>query len=147
MTPVHPLDEAATARAVIDADGTLLQWSEGARRLPGHAPEEVEGRPASGLLADRADLPGEPTGIRWNCTVALRHRDGHTLPVWLPAHRRQSPDGDPSVGWWSHRWNPGTPPAGRSANVSASWMSRSPRCRCSPRAPWRSTTSGCACSP
>ncbi|MFC5198384.1 SpoIIE family protein phosphatase [Streptomyces kaempferi] len=98
MPPVHPLDEAATARAVIDADGTLLRWSEGARRLLGHAPEDVEGRPASGLLADRADLPGEPPGSRWNGTVALRHRDGHALPVWLLAHRRQSPDGGP-VSW------------------------------------------------
>ncbi|MEU1529051.1 PAS domain-containing protein [Streptomyces fagopyri] len=99
-TPVHPLDEAATARAVTDADGTLLRWNEGTGRLLGHAPEEAEGRPASGLLADRADPPGEPAGDRWNGTVALRHRDGHSLAVW-PAARltrrwgsRHTPDGE-----------------------------------------------------
>jgi len=88
MTPVHPLDEAATARAVIDENGTLIRWSEGARRLLGYAPEEVEGRPAANLLARTgAAAPPEPTGNRWNGTLSLRHRDGHALPVWLLAHR------------------------------------------------------------
>lgn len=98
-TPVHPLDEAATARAVLDADGTLLRWNEGARRLLGHAPEEVECRPVAGLPADRADPPGEPAGGRWNGTVAPRHRDGHSLAVWLVARltrrwgSRHTPEG------------------------------------------------------
>ncbi|WP_406176639.1 SpoIIE family protein phosphatase [Streptomyces sp. NBC_00996] len=88
MSPVHPLDEAATARAVIDENGTLVLWNEGARRLLGYAPEEVEGRPAADLL-DCADgtTPSEPTGTRWSGTLPLRHRDGRTLPVWLLAHR------------------------------------------------------------
>lgn len=91
MSPVHPLDEAATARAVIDENGTLVLWNEGARRLLGYAPEEVEGRPAAALL-DSADgtTPSEPDGDRWSGTLPLRHRDGHTLPVWLLAHRRES---------------------------------------------------------
>ncbi|MEU9287291.1 SpoIIE family protein phosphatase [Streptomyces sp. NPDC048275] len=92
MSPVHPLDEAATARAVIDENGTLLHWSEGARRLLGHAPEEVEGRPAADLLAAGSPVPAEPPvprGMHWNGTVDLRHRDGHTVSVWLLAHHRQ----------------------------------------------------------
>ncbi|MFJ1602337.1 SpoIIE family protein phosphatase [Streptomyces sp. NPDC088253] len=97
MSPVHPLDEAATARAVIDGNGTLLRWSEGARRLLGHAPEEVEGRPAADLLATDTPLPAEPTGSRWNGNVDLRHRDGHTVSVWLLAHRRTPQDGGPAT--------------------------------------------------
>ncbi|MHA5047780.1 SpoIIE family protein phosphatase [Streptomyces sp. SD15] len=92
MSPVHPLDEAATARAVIDENGTLLRWSEGASRLLGHAPEEVEGRPAADLLAAGSPVPAEPPvprGMHWNGIVDLRHRDGHTVSVWLLAHHRQ----------------------------------------------------------
>ncbi|MFE2704406.1 SpoIIE family protein phosphatase [Streptomyces mirabilis] len=97
MSPVHPLDEAATARAVIDGNGTLLRWSEGARRLLGHAPEEVEGRPAADLLATDTPVPAEPTGNRWNGSLDLRHRDGHTVSVWLLAHRRKPQDGGPAT--------------------------------------------------
>ncbi|MET7778849.1 SpoIIE family protein phosphatase [Streptomyces sp. NPDC005388] len=97
MSPVHPLDEAATARAVIDGNGTLLRWSEGARRLLGHAPEEVEGRPAAELLATDTPIPAEPTGNRWNGSLDLRHRDGHTVSVWLLAHRRKPRDGGPAT--------------------------------------------------
>ncbi|MFF4345781.1 SpoIIE family protein phosphatase [Streptomyces sp. NPDC001530] len=95
MSPVHPLDEAATARAVIDENGTLVLWSEGARRLLGYPPEEVEGHPAADLLDPAGPgVPPEPSGTRWSGTLSLRHRDGHTLSVWLLAHRR-----DPKGEW------------------------------------------------
>ncbi|WP_369251461.1 SpoIIE family protein phosphatase [Streptomyces sp. R41] len=92
MSPVHPLDEAATARAVIDGNGTLVLWNEGARRLLGYAPEEVEGRPAADLLdpGSGESVLSEPTGNRWSGTLPLRHRDGRTLSVWLLAHRRET---------------------------------------------------------
>ncbi|MFE2537800.1 SpoIIE family protein phosphatase [Streptomyces sp. NPDC059371] len=88
MSPVHPLDEAATARVVIDGNGTLIHWSEGARRLLGHAPAEVEGRPAADLLAPGTpgSLPGSAGDRRYG-VLALRHRDGRILSVWLLAHR------------------------------------------------------------
>ncbi|MER5379941.1 SpoIIE family protein phosphatase [Streptomyces sp. NPDC002688] len=88
MSPVHPLDEAATARAVIDENGTLIHWNEGAHRLLGYAPEEVEGRPAAGLLAPEAtSAPPGSTDYHWHGLLALRHRDGRVLTVWLLAHR------------------------------------------------------------
>ncbi len=106
MSPVHPLDEAATARAVIDGNGTLLRWSEGARRLLGHAPEEVEGRPAADLLATDTPVPAEPTGNRWNGSVDLRHRDGHTVSVWLLTIAGSRRTAARPPGWWSPRWRP-----------------------------------------
>ncbi|MFD5813537.1 SpoIIE family protein phosphatase [Streptomyces sp. NPDC127038] len=89
MSPVHPLDEATTARAVIDGNGTLIHWNEGARRLLGHTPREVEGRPAAELLApgSTVPLPGGD-GDRRHAVLSLRHRDGRVLSVWLLAHRR-----------------------------------------------------------
>ncbi|MGW3206947.1 SpoIIE family protein phosphatase [Streptomyces sp. NPDC001135] len=97
MSRVYPFDDAATARAVIDDDGTLVEWNEGARRLLGHPADAVLGRPAARLLA--GDHPTAlPTGTRWEGTVGLRHRDGRTVPVWLLAHRRPPHDGH-GGGW------------------------------------------------
>ncbi|WP_405952433.1 SpoIIE family protein phosphatase [Streptomyces prunicolor] len=95
MRPVYPFDDAATARVVIDDAGTLVEWNDGARRLLGHTADEVVGRPAVGLLADGAEaLPGI-TGARWDGTVALCHRDGRVVSVWLLAHHRRPRDGGP----------------------------------------------------
>ncbi|MEU5540469.1 PAS domain-containing protein, partial [Streptomyces sp. NPDC020362] len=92
MSRVYPFDDAATARAVIDDDGTLVEWNEGARRLLGHPADSVVGRPAARLLA-RDGTVAVPAGTRWEGTVALRHRDGRTVSVWLLVHRRLASDG------------------------------------------------------
>ncbi|MGW2713629.1 SpoIIE family protein phosphatase [Streptomyces sp. NPDC001356] len=97
MSRVYPFDDAATARAVIGPDGTLVEWNEGARRLLGHPADAVLGRPAAELLAD-AGTPVPPTGPRWTGTVGLRHRDGRTVPVWLLAHHRP-PHGEHPGDW------------------------------------------------
>ncbi|MFD7709218.1 SpoIIE family protein phosphatase [Streptomyces sp. NPDC059785] len=93
MGPVLPFDEADTARAVVDDNGVLRRWNEGARRLLGHAPEDVLDRPAAGLLASGGPLPSGPDGDRWTGTVGLRHRDGSTVTTWLYARRRPPRDG------------------------------------------------------
>ncbi|MEU0744318.1 SpoIIE family protein phosphatase [Streptomyces sp. NPDC006134] len=99
MSPVNPFDETDTARAVIDDSGTLLEWNEGARRLLGHPAADVVGRPAARLLADGgAHTPPAPGSERWSGTLALRHRDGRTVPVWVLATRRMATDGAPA-GW------------------------------------------------
>ncbi|MFD7131222.1 SpoIIE family protein phosphatase [Streptomyces sp. NPDC059894] len=98
MSPDYPFDDASTARAVIHEDGTLTRWSEGARRLLGYEPAEVVGRPAAALLADDGAPPPGPGDQRWSGTVALRHREGHTVSVWLLARRRPPADGGP-VTW------------------------------------------------
>ncbi|MFE0798536.1 SpoIIE family protein phosphatase [Streptomyces sp. NPDC058812] len=96
MSPVNPFDDAATARAVVDDSGTLLEWNEGASLLLGHPAADVVGRPAAGLLADGEDgTPPGPGDEHWNGTLALRHRDGHTVSVWVLAHRRPAQDGAP----------------------------------------------------
>ncbi|WP_030232579.1 MULTISPECIES: SpoIIE family protein phosphatase [unclassified Streptomyces] len=90
------VDEAATARAVVDGHGVVTAWNEGARRLLGYRAGEVVGRPAARLLADAADaqVPASLTGLpRWSGTARLLHRDGHRLAVGLLAHHREN-DGD-----------------------------------------------------
>ncbi|WP_031046566.1 SpoIIE family protein phosphatase [Streptomyces sp. NRRL F-5650] len=98
MSPVNPFDDAATARAVVDGSGTLREWNEGARLLLGHPAADVVGRPAADLLADRGDgTPPHHEDDRWSGTLALRHRDGHTVSVWVLAHRRPGADGAPAT--------------------------------------------------
>ncbi|MFI1960307.1 SpoIIE family protein phosphatase [Streptomyces althioticus] len=97
MRPDDPFDDAVTARAVIAADGTLTQWSEGARLLLGHRPEEVVGHPAAELLAD-SEGPLPLPEDRWSGTLVLRHRDGGRVSVWVLAHHRQ-PSGDGPGEW------------------------------------------------
>ncbi|WP_416530320.1 SpoIIE family protein phosphatase [Streptomyces coelicoflavus] len=98
MSPVNPFDDAATARAVVDGSGTLREWNEGARLLLGHPASEVVGRPAADLLAgDRDDTPPGRDDDRWSGTLALRHRDGHTVSVWVLAHRRPAADDTPAA--------------------------------------------------
>ncbi|MFJ7342653.1 SpoIIE family protein phosphatase [Streptomyces sp. NPDC101110] len=90
--PDDLVDEAATARAVVDERGVVTQWSEGARRLLGYPASEVIGRPGAALLADEvppAVLSSLLTLPRWSGAVTLLHREGHPLTVNLLAHLRQ----------------------------------------------------------
>ncbi|MFJ7295859.1 SpoIIE family protein phosphatase [Streptomyces collinus] len=90
------VDEAATARAVVDGHGVVTGWNEGARRLLGYRAREVIGRSGARLLADTAHphVPDALTGLRrWSGTATLLHRDGHRLTVGLLAHHRES-DGE-----------------------------------------------------
>ncbi|MER5209829.1 SpoIIE family protein phosphatase [Streptomyces sp. NPDC002838] len=100
MSPVYPFDDAATARAVIDEAGTLVEWNDGARRLLGHSAADVVGRPAAELLADEDEAArvSVPEGSRWDGTLTLRHRDGSRVSVWLLAHHKR-PEGE-NPGHW-----------------------------------------------
>ena len=118
-----PFDEASTAKATVDSRGIVTEWSEGARRLLGHLPDEIVGRPAVELLAsppetpasNASNAPGAPSAPppeslppntplaesvrsverlgRWNGTVKLLHRDGSHRDVPLLAHPRRAEDG------------------------------------------------------
>ncbi|MFD3602809.1 PAS domain-containing protein, partial [Streptomyces sp. NPDC058656] len=125
-SPGYPFDETATARAVIDRDGILVEWNEGARRLLGHAPAEVVGLPAANLLAPDAGAQLPPAADRrWNETLALRHRDGRTLNVWLLAHRRRPDLGDRSDWLVVTPLEGGEPPADTDS-LSAMFLEQSP---------------------
>jgi PAS domain S-box-containing protein len=93
--PQESVDEAATARAVVDGHGVVAAWNDGARRLLGYRAPEVVGRNAAALLGSAAphEVLSSLTGLRrWSGTVTLVHRDGQRLSVGLLAHRWNEDD-------------------------------------------------------
>ncbi|MER5916056.1 SpoIIE family protein phosphatase [Streptomyces sp. NPDC001982] len=80
------MEGQGTAAAVIDADGTVVGWTQDAHRLLGYAAEEVLGRSFAGLRV--------PAGAAdWSGTAHLRHRGGHRLEVHLRISRLSVRDG------------------------------------------------------
>ncbi|GAA1144176.1 MULTISPECIES: SpoIIE family protein phosphatase [Streptomyces violaceusniger group] len=94
VRPDPPPGAPGLATATVDDHGVVTGWSEGARRLLGYRAEEVVGRSAAELYAEKTlgdtardagpCLADEP---RWSGRVALCHRDGHRVEVELLAHR------------------------------------------------------------
>ncbi|MFD3451134.1 SpoIIE family protein phosphatase [Streptomyces sp. NPDC058691] len=86
-TAFQAIDEAM---ALIDAEGTVVGWTQSAQQLVGYQAAEVVGRSAALLLAaaeDRAkasafsETGGSPR--RWSGVTRVRHRDGHGIDLRL----------------------------------------------------------------
>ncbi|GAQ60287.1 SpoIIE family protein phosphatase [Streptomyces scabiei] len=125
--PAYALDGAATARAAMDGEGTIVEWNEGARRLLGWPATDVVGRPAEELLASGdAFLPPPPGSRSWSGTLTLRHRDGRTVTAWLLAHQQRATNGDGDGNWLvlCPLDDPG--PLGRDDPLAAAVMFQSP---------------------
>ncbi|MET9878715.1 SpoIIE family protein phosphatase [Actinacidiphila glaucinigra] len=89
---------AYTASATLDDHGVVTGWSAQAHHLLGHTPAEIIGHPATLLLAGPPPHAPPPSAPRWSGTLALRHRDGHTLRLRLLAHHRGTEDGGDGTG-------------------------------------------------
>ncbi|WP_340376936.1 SpoIIE family protein phosphatase [Streptomyces sp. SS7] len=88
--------EALSARVTLDELGTVTGWNDGAERLLGYPAEEIVGRPAVLLLAERPvpqELPPSAGPPRWHGTLTLLHRSGRRLVARVLAHHRTAEDG------------------------------------------------------
>jgi PAS domain S-box-containing protein len=90
VEPVNPREMPDAAIAMIDAEGTVVGWTQAAQQLVGYSAGEVVGRSATHVLplpeeARPASAFVEQCRARggWSGTVAVRHRDGHTLKMTL----------------------------------------------------------------
>ncbi|MFC4035850.1 SpoIIE family protein phosphatase [Streptomyces polygonati] len=86
------------AAAIVDAQGTVREWSSGAEQLLGFRRAEIVGRPVADLLDPEvpADL-GERLlrGPGGTADVVMRHRDGHPMTVELLCTVHPSAGGEP----------------------------------------------------
>ncbi|MFE9017804.1 SpoIIE family protein phosphatase [Streptomyces sp. NPDC007808] len=80
------------AAVIIDAQGAVTGWSEGAQRLTGLTAGDALGRPARELLAE-APPPEALTALTG--TAVLRHQDGSTVAVPVTACALLGADGAP----------------------------------------------------
>jgi PAS domain S-box-containing protein len=78
------------AIAMVDAEGTVIGWTHAAQQLVGYSAQEMVGRSLAHVLPPPTDA-GRVSAIAGQCraqggwagTLAVRHRDGHTLTMTL----------------------------------------------------------------
>ncbi|MEZ0110564.1 serine phosphatase RsbU (regulator of sigma subunit)/PAS domain-containing protein [Catenulispora sp. EB89] len=81
----------ATAECVVDAQGRVTRWNQGAQSLLGYPAAEIVGHPAAELMAEPASKADFLHAVgtdpeRWSGELALRHRDGRRVDVVVVAH-------------------------------------------------------------
>ncbi|WP_326607647.1 SpoIIE family protein phosphatase [Streptomyces sp. NBC_01799] len=98
------IETVCPAIALLDAQGTVVGWSQAAQRLVGYSAAEVVGRSAGVLLVaadDRAkasQAAQESTRRgRWSDLAQVRHRDGRSIDVRLCV---SSLSGQGGLEWW-----------------------------------------------
>ncbi|MET8637225.1 SpoIIE family protein phosphatase [Streptomyces sp. NPDC004680] len=117
-------EAVGAALAVLDAEGTVVGWSQAAQRLVGHSAAEVVGQSAAILLAaeeDRAKAAAiadrSGPGGRCSCTARVLHRDGREIDVGLCAESLAGPDG--RAQWVVSATDPALPPSGTAEDTVA----------------------------
>ncbi|MDX2816521.1 SpoIIE family protein phosphatase [Streptomyces sp. PA03-5A] len=88
--PLNRRDGPDAAIAMIDAEGTVVGWTQAAQQLVGYSAREMVGRSAGQMLRPSEDVLGASAYAEqcraqggWSGTVTVRHRDGHTLRMTL----------------------------------------------------------------
>ncbi|WP_406296707.1 SpoIIE family protein phosphatase [Streptomyces sp. NBC_00624] len=92
-------EAVGAAIALLDAEGTVVGWTQAAQRLVGYSAAEVVGRSAAVLLAatedrvkasafsEQSSAPGS-----WSGSTDVRHRDGRRIDVRLYVQSLSGPD-------------------------------------------------------
>ncbi|WP_406485964.1 SpoIIE family protein phosphatase [Streptomyces phaeochromogenes] len=115
--PPQGVDERFDASAVVDDRGTIIAWSDGARRLLGYTSEDVTGQNIRDLmLAGVAEWTTHASTDRneWRASARFRHKEGYELHRLIYAQ----PLPGEGVGWlWMFSVSPVEP--------AAAWSSRS----------------------
>ncbi|MGW3568705.1 SpoIIE family protein phosphatase [Streptomyces sp. NPDC000941] len=98
------IETVCPAIALLDAQGTVVGWSQAAQRLVGYSAAEVVGRSAGVLLvaADdraKASQAAQESTLRgrWSDLAQVRHRDGRIIDVRLCVSSLSGQDGRD---WW-----------------------------------------------
>ncbi|MED7826029.1 PAS domain-containing protein, partial [Streptomyces chiangmaiensis] len=95
-----PFQAVGAAIALLDADGTVVGWTQAAERLVGYPGSEVVGRSAEILLSAAEDWANASafheqcrSQGHWVGSVELRHRDGRRFSVLLSVSPLSGQDG------------------------------------------------------
>ncbi|MEV5956080.1 SpoIIE family protein phosphatase [Streptomyces sp. NPDC051987] len=87
---MNPSEAPDAAIAMLDAEGTVVGWTQAAQQLVGYSAGEMVGRSAAQVMpssggALRATALAEQCRAQggWSGTMTVRHRDGHVLTLAL----------------------------------------------------------------
>jgi PAS domain S-box-containing protein len=88
------VDNLCEGIVVVDREGVVLFWSQGAERITGYTSAEVVGGNSTGGVLDSGEGAGEALpsaicplaqtlvdGVPRERAVVMRHKDGHPVPV------------------------------------------------------------------
>lgn len=82
------LAEAPDGVQIASLDGTIAYSNQAVQQIYGFAPEELHGRRVDEMnrdpsFASRVILPSLQQTGRWTGELEVKHKDGHTFPIWL----------------------------------------------------------------
>jgi PAS domain S-box-containing protein len=82
------LAEAPDGVQIASLDGTIAYSNRAVQRIYGFAPEELHGKRVDEMnhdpgFASRVILPSLQQTGRWTGEVEVKHKNGHTFPIWL----------------------------------------------------------------
>lgn len=94
------LDAAPDGVQIVELDGRIAYSNASVRSIYGFSPEELQGRDVNELNADpqlatRVIFPALQQRGQWQGEVDVRHKDGHTFPIWLSTSLVRSHHGEP----------------------------------------------------
>jgi PAS domain S-box-containing protein len=82
------LDAAPDGVQIVDPDGLIAYSNRSVQTIYGWSPAELQGRNVNEMNADptfatREILPAIQKQGSWQGELEVRHKDGHTFPIWL----------------------------------------------------------------
>ncbi len=83
---------------IVDLEGRIAYSNAAVETIYGFRPEEFHGRDVNAMNADptfaaRVILPAIQREGRWEGELEVKHKDGHTFPIWLKTSIVQGPRG------------------------------------------------------
>ena len=95
-------DAAFNGIQITDLRGRILYSNKAVEEMYGFSPAEYKGMNVAEMNADpefasKVILPSIQKTGRWSGEIEVKHRDGHTFPVWLTAAMIRDAKGEPSA--------------------------------------------------
>jgi PAS domain S-box-containing protein len=96
------LDEAPDGIQIVDLEGHVMYSNKAVEGIYGFKPEELRGRHVDEMnedptFAGREIVPSIKAMGSWEGELMVRHRDGHSFPIWLSTSIVGNPGGSPAA--------------------------------------------------
>ncbi|MCL4437074.1 MAG: PAS domain S-box protein [Thaumarchaeota archaeon] len=95
-------DAAYNGIQITDLSGRILYSNKAVEGMYGFSPDEYKGMNVAEMNADpefasKVVFPSLQKNGRWRGEIEVKHKDGHTFPIWLTAAMIKDAKGEPSA--------------------------------------------------